>query len=72
MTTGLVSSPVQKQAEWDGYIDDDGEPVYVQLQVVNLHCPMCARHGKDGQQKAGDYALCMPCAQRQRHGTHRA
>ncbi|KAL0038846.1 hypothetical protein WJX79_010562 [Trebouxia sp. C0005] len=32
MTTGLVSSPVQKQAEWDGYIDDDGEPVYVQLQ----------------------------------------
>ena len=53
--------------EWDGDIDDDGEPVDVHLQVVNLHCPTCARYlvpDKDGQQEAGDYALCVPCAQR--------
>lgn len=53
------------RADWDGYIDDNGEPVDVQLQVVNMHCPTCARYHKNGQQEAGDYALCVPCAQRQ-------
>ncbi len=51
--------------EWDGDVDDDGEPVGVHLQVVNLHCPTCARYKKDGQPEAGDYALCVPCAQKQ-------
>jgi len=55
------------RAEWDGEVDDDGKLVGVQLQVVNLHCPTCARYKKDGQHEAGDYALCVPCAQRQVH-----
>ncbi|KAL0038202.1 hypothetical protein WJX79_007975 [Trebouxia sp. C0005] len=54
-------------AEWDGYVEDNGELVDVQLQVVNIHCPTCAtyRVPDTGEQKAGDYALCLPCAQTQ-------
>ncbi|DBA72790.1 TPA: hypothetical protein ACH3X2_010179 [Trebouxia sp. C0005] len=50
-------------APWDGDTDDNGEPVEVQLHVVNLHCPTCTTHRKAGQQDAGDYALCVSCAQ---------
>ena len=55
------------RAEWDGYVEDNGELVDVQLQVVNIHCPTCAtyRVPDTGEQKAGDYALCLPCAQTQ-------
>ncbi|DBB16866.1 TPA: hypothetical protein ACH3X3_015102 [Trebouxia sp. C0006] len=52
-------------AEWDDDLDDNGQQVGVHLQVVNLHCPTCARYHKDGQLCAGDYALCVPCAQKQ-------
>ena len=53
------------RAEWDGDVDDNGKPVGVHLQVVNLHCPTCATYKKDGQLEAGDCALCVPCAQKQ-------